>query len=178
MSTLAYCALSFQRSVALAAGVPPLTSPPLTAGLIHHTWLEGHRLIYLKLHGQPDTPYWYGDRWTTALHPDTINQANLTTTTVFAAACYPNPSPMLTALTHAGATVICGTGPAWAKADQIHGADALGHLFTRLINLRLPPSTALRLSQLILSQRAKRDHALADALTFQLYQEDHNAHPS
>ena len=174
MTTLAYCALSFRRSVALAAGVTPLTSPPLTSGTFHHTWLEGHRLLYLKLHGLPNQPYLYGDGWTTALSADTITQADLSHSVVFAPNCHLDQSPILAAMLHSGATVIGGTGPNFARSVQVFGTDVLGRALRWLLQARLPPSIALAAAKTALRRRAQKDAALLDALNFRIFKEDHS----
>ena len=174
MTTLAYCALSFRHSVAAAAGVTPITSPPLTAGTFHHTWLEGHSLIYIKLHGLAAQPFWYGDNWQTAISAKLIRQASLPNTTIFVANCYLADSPMLPALLATGATIIGGYGPNFARSDQVYGTDVLGRLIRRLINRHIPPTIALPTAKLLLRQRARTDPALLDALDFRLYQEDHH----
>jgi hypothetical protein len=178
MNVFAYCAAEFQESVRKAAGVVPLLSPPATAHSFNPCWLEGHDFIYLKLHGLPKEIHWYGDGWITALRATQICAANLRGTVVFVANCHlyqanngSHPtSPMLNALLAAGArAVVGGSGDNYAKRHSVYGADRLGRAFRYLLQFRLPPYTAFRLAQLLLTFRPHKEPADLDALEFRYF---------
>ncbi len=173
MRVLAYCAQSFEHSVKRAAGVKPLLSPPVTMDTFNPTWLEGYNLVYVKLHGLPNQPFWYGAISTeiscTALSADQVRQANLTDTIVFVANCYLPESPMLQALLDAGAkAVIGGPGQNYGRPHSVDGADLLGLFFRYFLTWGLPTSTALRAAKLRLRYKRK-DKATKDTLAFQIW---------
>ncbi len=170
MNVLAYCAYSFRHSVRKAAGVAPLLCPPFDAETLSAHVLEGRDFIYFKLHGLPDQPFWYGDDWITALTRDHILGADLSGTIVFAANCHLPESPMLQALLAAGArAVVGGSGTNYGAIRSVRGADLLGRAFRRLIQLHLPPRTALTLARARLQLQRHIDLATIDALKFRLY---------
>jgi hypothetical protein len=133
--------------------------------------LQGHNLIYFKLHGMPEQPYWYGDNWHTAISAEQIRSISLAGATVFVANCFLSPgSPMLEALLAAGpAAVIGGDGENYARADTIDGADALG-LFIRIwLERGFAPRRAFRFAKGILRFISSRP-AVEDALRFDFFQ--------
>lgn len=67
MRTFAYCAESFFDVTRRAAGVNPLTCPPLTAEDFNPAWLNQFDLLYFDLHGELGQNYWTGDRGILAL---------------------------------------------------------------------------------------------------------------
>lgn len=118
MQVFAYCAQSFARDVRRAAGVQPLTCPPVFADGLDEDLLSGHEFVYFQLHGVPGEPYWYGDGWVTAINDGQL--AAVGNATVFANCCYLPEGPMLAAMLKAGATVVGGPGENYA------GGGALG----------------------------------------------------
>jgi len=170
MQTFAYCCAAFKASVRLAAGVEPATCPPIFLESFDPRWLEVD-FVYLKLHGLPDQPYWYGDDWITAINADQLASADLSRTTVFVANCYLPESPMLAALRAARARYILGgEGPNYASPNSLTGADLLGCYFHRNVQRRLPPALALFLARRLLRRRANlRDYTVLDALQFRNY---------
>jgi len=177
LKVLAYCAKSFEASVKRAAGVTPLTSPPVIMQTFEPAWLEGYDFIYFKLHGLPSQPYWYGDGYITAVSDHQIRRANLTNTIVFAANCHlcekANgdiiPSPMLTALLDAGAKcVVGGPGQNYAAKIRLVGADLLGFYFRILVAFpRITPDFAFRAARATFA--LKNDPVATDTLGFRYF---------
>jgi hypothetical protein len=154
--------------------------------------LEGHDLLYFKLHGLPGQPYWYGDNWTTALSAEQIRTANLHGSVIFVANCnlwLSKPgdprknAPILLALLQAGArAVVGGSGKNYAKADQPFAADQLGRLFTRALHHGLTPPSAFKLARTTFEVQtkiklkskkvtAKERLALKDTLEFRIFEQ-------
>ena len=150
MNILAYCCASFAKSVQRAAGVQPLLSPPVTYNTFIPDLLMGRDLIYIKLHGLPNQPWWYGDDWTTALHIDTFRNVALRGTVIFIANCHLEDGPFLKALQLTGATIIGGNGPNYAQATGIIGADLLGRAVRQALERRARPADALRIGKAVL----------------------------
>jgi len=182
MKVVAYCAASFRDSVARAAGVEPLLAPPWNKDTITPAHLDQPDLLYVKLHGIPGQPFWYGDHWATALDVDIITALDLSPTTVFIANCHTfqqredgiQKSPMLQALLDAGAqAVVGGPGQNYAKSHHLHGADLLGFYFRIALSCHCPPVWAFRLARATLGVSAYQDLATADTLAFRCFtQED------
>jgi hypothetical protein len=184
MKILAYCCASFAESTQKAVGVAPLLSPPLSAfdgpGLdrFPSLALQGHDLLYFKLHGLPGQPYWYGDDWVTALTSDQIRAADLSRTVVFVANCHlwmPGKSskgqPMLDALLDAGAVaVVGGGGKNWGKKRKVYGADLLGKWFTMCLRLGASPLTAFYVAKARVSM--EDDMGAKDTLGFRLFTQE------
>jgi hypothetical protein len=178
MKTLAICCKSFYHSVKRAAGVVPLTAPPITLSTFPPGLLEGpnpsggpgYDLIYFKLHGLTTQPYWYGDNMATALSASQILQANLKGATVFVANCHlDSSSPMLNALIAAGAgAVVGGSGANFAGVTQVYGADMLGLFFRRFLSASLPTRTSLALAKHRL-RLGRQNRYIRDTLDFKLY---------
>jgi hypothetical protein len=183
MRVFAYCAASFEHSIKKAAGVLPHLSPPVTLASFQPQWLEGYDLLYFKLHGLPEQPFWYGDNWITALDAEQIRKANLSNAVVFVANCHlyqdtlnfryfttrDGKHPMLTALLDAGAqAVIGGAGSNYAKPKTIHGADLLGLALRRLLSLGFSPFPSFRLARLSLRFKPK-NAATKDTLNFRYF---------
>jgi len=188
MSVFAYCCASFAKSVRKAAGVQPVLSPPTTWKEFVPDVLTGRSLIYFKLHGLPNQSWWYGDDWTTALHADVFRTLKLKGTIVFVANCYLEESPFLDALLSTGATIIGSSGPNYAEADGITGADLLGYTIRVALERHARPSAALHAGKLALLGRIAtmrsrvkrlsgdrrtefeaRIHANEDTLQFRIY---------
>jgi hypothetical protein len=154
--------------------------------------LRGRDLIYFKLHGLKDEPYWYGDNWETALHVSVFDNLKLPNTIIFVANCFFAESPFLKAILETGATVIGGNGENFAQGTALIGADLLGRSFRQALQRGARPARALRLAKLYLTgkttllkrsaNRATNDKrkshlkALAaanqDTLGFQIYTQD------
>ncbi|MBU0494099.1 MAG: hypothetical protein KKA73_04915 [Chloroflexi bacterium] len=180
MRVFAYCAQSFAATTRAAAGVAPLTSPPLTGATFDPRWLAGYDLLYLDLHGQPGQPTWWGDE-AVALTAAQIQTTDLTGAVVFAVNCHlaDADSPMLDALLSAGARyVIGGDGRNWGGERALLGAPLLGQWFRRLLRVHVPPLLALRWAKArvqadLWAADAQERHDLAEAardtLAFQAY---------
>lgn len=181
MKTFAFCCASFAEVTERAAGVTPLTSPPVDAGTFNPTWLEGYDLLWFDLHGQPGAGWWMGDDRLIAVTAGQIRDANLGGAIVFALNCYlaDEGSPMLDALLDAGARyVIGGDGRNWAGQRALHGAAILGMRFVEGLREGQDPLRALalakrrvRLSMVRdwLLRRGKRITAAKDTLAFRAY---------
>lgn len=170
MRTFAYCAQSFQQSVHQAAGVQPRTCPPTTRATFQPAWLEGQHLIYFKLHGLPDQPYWYGDDWITALDIPSIEAADLTGAVIFIANCHFAESPLLIPfLTSNACAIIGGGGENYGKQRTVYGADRLGRTVRILLSWRIAPHTALAIAKAQLALASADDPKAADALAFHIW---------
>ena len=75
MRTLAYCAESFREATRKAAGVEPLTCPPLWWREFDARAMEGCDLLYFDLHGDPALASWCGDGGIVALTADQVRAA-------------------------------------------------------------------------------------------------------
>lgn len=170
MKVAAFSTLSGAVTVYRATGVKPKTFPPETVKTFQSSWLEGFDFLYFHLHGFPKQPFWYGDRWNTAISDAQVRRARLDGAIVFAANCYGQGSRMVEALYRAGASVIVA-GPGsneGGKGGRLRGADRLGARFIVHLGAGETAYNAL--------QRAKHDlrwwallfHAERDALEFQI----------
>jgi len=154
MKTLAWCGLGWERAVRKAAGIQPITTPPLTTTTFTSNLLSGYDFIYIKLHGLANQSYWYGSNWETAVSAKQLQQCNLSGTIIFVSNCYLPNSPMLNALLQAGAqAVIGGEGLNYAGINQLSGADKLGYYFRRLLILKRPPNETLTIAKKLLYKR-------------------------
>lgn len=176
LKTWAFCCHTFRESVRKAAGCEPLLSPPITVETFCPTWMVGHSFLYFKLHGLPEQPFWYGDRWTTALSAEQIRTVSLPGSTLFVANCFMSPgSPMLNALLATGpAAVIGGDGQNYARANTIDGADALGMFIRIWLERGFTPRNSFRFAKKLLRFISTARPAIADALRFELFQGGHN----
>jgi hypothetical protein len=148
----AMCGQDQRAAVKRAAGVEPLTCPPVTVGEFEKRWLcpkDPYDLLYFSLHGLPAQPYWYGDDWITALSTETFAGLDLSETVVFVANCYFEGSPMESALLDCNPkALIGGIGQNWTRGVQLVGANLLGWYFRRLICGGIDPPQALHLAKL------------------------------
>jgi len=177
VKVFALCAQSFEPSVKRAAGVKPLTSPPVIMEAFNPAWLQGYDFLYFKLHGFPSQPYWYGDGYVTAVSAHQIKTADLSNTIVFVANCHLCervngdllPSPMLVALLEAGAKcVVGGPGTNYAAKIKLVGADLLGFYFRLLLGFpRITPNLAFRAARARLA--LTRDPVATDTLGFRFF---------
>jgi hypothetical protein len=184
MRVFAFCARSFQYSVAKAAGVEPLLSPPVEAfgengPEFNPRWVSGYDFLYFKLHGITAQPFWYGDDMITAVTAEQIASSDLHGAVVFVANCNTwdptrpgsprEQAPMLIALLRAGArAVVAGPGPNYGKSRGIYGADLLGINFRRFLQF-FPIEQAFELAKVPVKLAARRDPQAADALDFRLF---------
>lgn len=168
MSRFCFCAASLKRSAAAVAGVVPLTSPPVSLADFDPHHLEGHALLFFKLHGQLGDSFWYGDGAVAACSAEQLGQARLSGALVFAANCWGGPaSPMVQALLAAGAaSVVTGEGVNYAGVNQVDGADVIGFAWARLVQAGLPADRALELGKTL--ARLKRPRLAADIASFSL----------
>jgi hypothetical protein len=171
MLVFAYCAESLRSVVERAAGVQPVTCPPVTLDSFKPEWLERKSLLYFNLDGAPDEPYWYGDGWETALSVGKVNQADLGGAIVFVANCYLPESPFLATLLKAGASfVVGGSGTNYARKSRVGGADLLGMWFRRCLMRGFSPERALKIAKWRV--RLTRDKAARDAAEFMSWRND------
>ncbi len=175
MQTFAYCSQSFGRLMRRVAGASPTLCPPVTMETFEPSSLEGHDLVFFKLHGLKGQPYWYGDDHITALSAGQLATADLQGAVVFVANCWltdpdGTPGPMLDALFRAGSpAVIGGSGPTYALRDTIGGPDLLGLYLRYFLQLGFPIANAFRLARLRLYLK-RPDRVTQDTLTFRLHQ--------
>ena len=175
-------ALSTRRqaeSTYRAAGVHPITFPPYDPDSFHPFLLQGTEFLYVKLHGLPGQPYWYGDQMATAISAEQIAHCALEGAIVFSATCHltgeggrddPAPThPMLEALFRAGAqAVVGGSGVNFARPQSVDGADTLGRAFRHLCGMGMDPARAFHLALAGVSLR-RLSPAVMDTLDFRLH---------
>lgn len=179
MRVLAYCDAGFERATRQAAGVTPLTCPPVTAATLDATVLQGYELLYFDLHGDPGKSWWYGlinhgmvSERITALHADQVSGLDLHGTVVFAATCHAGDpdNPMARAFMDAGARVIAGEGENYGPpGGRLYGAPLLGLWVRRGLELGWSITAALRLAKAMARMAGK---AAKDAVGFQLLMRD------
>jgi hypothetical protein len=181
MNVFAYCAASFEETTRRAAGVEPVTCPPVSAEHFEKSWLEGRGFCYFDLHGVPGGICWYGDEGIVALTATQILRCDLTGVIVFATNCYlaDEESPMMDVLLEAGARyVIGGPGRNWAGSHLMYGAGLLGWRFRQLLDLQYHPLRAIavakrwvRLALVANRLLGKKEQVQAeeDTLAFRIY---------
>ncbi len=172
MDIWAYCTAPAREAVAEATGVEPLVSPPMTASEFNPTWLEGHDVLYVRLHATVDQTVWYGEGPQGGLYVAlTINQlreARLAGALVLVANCYGAKSPMVAELYRAGASaVIAGEGPNFAAGGRVIGADKLAREVIAGLGKGLSIERALRFAKVKLLTTAWRGPD-RDALGFRI----------
>jgi hypothetical protein len=178
MRVFAYCAQMFAVATWKAAGVRPITCPPLSAdSFFDVARLDGYDLLYFDLHGEPGAAEWIGDGGIVALTAAQVQRADLSAAVVFATNCYlgDDDSPMLDALLAAGARcVVAGAGPNLAGARTVYGAHLLGEAFRRLLSRGASPGWALGAAKLAVRVNAalgsaEHKRAAADTLGFRAF---------
>lgn len=179
MRILAYTAARYANVTREAIGgqVTMLTCPPLTDSQIKPDRFLGWNLIVFNLHGEPDTPAWWGDHYTPALTANTIKKMNLYGAGIFALNCYLGDEghPMRDALYHAGAAwLVAGDGKNWAGRDDLQGADRLLRWFVRFWQNGMTPEKSLEWAKRIMFLTpqvfsGKTRKALEDAEEFKLW---------
>jgi hypothetical protein len=179
MRILAYTAARYANVTQEAIGgqVTLWTCPPLTDSRIDPDALRGYDLIVFNLHGEPDTPAWWGDQYTPALTANTIAKMNLYRAGIFALNCYlgDDDHPMREALYHAGAAyLIAGSGKNYGGHTVLQGADRLLHWYVRFLRKGMTPEASFVLAKKAMFwtpqvfSRKKRQ-ALEDAREFQFW---------
>ena len=167
MRAFGYCVKSAKQAVHTAVGVEPVTSPPVTAGSFIPKMLEGHDLIYIRLHGDPNLPHWYNDQWDAAITMSDIEAADLGGAVVVVASCYGAGDPKVAALYRAGASVVvAGEGINWGGVYAI-GTDLLTLWIRRGMTWGLEIREALLLAKARLALTAWRQ-ADRDAMAFRI----------
>jgi len=155
------------RSAAVVSGVTPLTSPPSFFESFDPKQLGGYDLLFFKLHGLEGQDRWYGDDRLVAITADQIRQANLKGSMVFAASCFGLGSPLVTALSDAGAeTVIAGAELNTAGINRLIGSDVIAYWWRKLLLRGLRTNIAFRLGQI--AAASKRPILAPDIYSFQL----------
>lgn len=154
MNVFACCIQPAAVAVQKATGVEPLCCPPVMAESFDPLWLEGHDLLYFRLHGfAGQHNVWYGEHpemketvpealWGAsiqsypALLAKTIERADLSGSIVVVANCYGADNLIFaSAFYDAGAiAVIAAPGPNFAAGSDVIGADSL--VKTMLDNLQ------------------------------------------
>jgi len=155
MRVFAYCTTSARRAVSAATGVSPLSSPPALAATFEPLWLEGHDLLYFRLHGKPGANAWYNDAGSAALTEDQVLAADLGGAVVVVANCYGDGGPMVRALYAAGATAVIA-GPNYAAVRRVVGADLLVRWVILGLRMGLGVDRALSLAQMRLKMSSWR----------------------
>jgi hypothetical protein len=173
VNIFAYCAESMQGSMRKVAG-PNLqmliTCPPHNDGNFELGWLEGWDLVFFKLHGAPDQPWWEGDDWNIALDDRQLEQVDFGGAVVFIENCWMADSFMLQALTGAK-SVIGGEGINYGGLGSLAGADILGLYFRWAYEKGASPELALRYAKMRLAMRIP-SLATRDAMAFRILKRD------
>jgi len=121
-------------------------------------WLEGHDLLYFRLHGLPGQVGWFGDNGLLALTRVHVDVADLGGAVVVVANCYSaDNDPMVDALRRAGSeAVIAGPGPNLAAGNKIVGTDLLVQWIIRGLRVGMGPRKALAVARMRLGLTAWR----------------------
>lgn len=184
MKVFAYCTEVAGKSVAKATGISPLTSPPLTVTTLSPEALEGHDLLYFRLHAFKGGERWYGESSGIAKLPKAVQGtmiqrwpaldrlhfvvADLGGAVVVLANCYGASSPLVRAMYKAGASaVIAGPGSNYAAGNRVMGTDLLVRQVIRGLRAGKSIKKALRRAKmrLLLTAWRKPDR---DALGFKI----------
>ena len=137
MQILAYCDVRYQKATreAVGEGALILTSPPIFDATLAREWFEGHDLIYLDLHGQPQSVYLYSgeSQQYAALSLEKARSLPLTNAIVFATSCYLPETKFIDTFLQAGAAaVIAGQGKNYGGKQRMGGAQILAQHFIEL----------------------------------------------
>lgn len=159
MRVVAVCTKPSIEAVRKAAGVEPISCPPIKA----ETWdypgyaseIQRADIIYFRLHGLPMIPTrWFGEDDDNALIPalrlEQIQGWQLSAApVVIVANCYGAESPMAQAFYTIGArAVIVGGGPNYAGTEDVYGADLLAHFLIIGLKAGNEPAKALQMAKL------------------------------
>ena len=156
LNVFAFCCPSHRWAVLHAAGVEPLTCPPITyelfdSGLLHH-----RDRLYFSLHGTPDQPYWYGADHITAMSIDAFQALDLSGTVVFVANCHLPSTPFLDAILECKPRFLAGgQGTNFTRGHSLVGAHLLGYLFRIALSLDIAPPNALAMAKYTLTTRTE-----------------------
>lgn len=173
MKVLAYCTLPSKKVVAEAAGVEPVTSPPLTIQDFDPAQLSGADIVYFRLHGLRLIPgRMFGESETgdlvAAIGQEQIEQADLSGAIVILANCYGAESPMVESFYKAGAaTVIAGSGQNYASKERVTGVDLLARWIIGGLREGLALHLAIATAKARLALSAFR-YASRDTLEFEI----------
>jgi len=149
---LGYCARSLAATTRAAIGPRGtlITCPPTTPATLNPQALEVD-LLFLNLHGFPQQPYLYGDRWLTALSSANLATLNLSQSVVVVSACFFPSSPihkrLLSLPLGPPRLLIAGSGPNYTNPSYLSGPALLTLHLRRLLSLHVPPRLALSLSK-------------------------------
>lgn len=151
LKVAAFCAQSFAGVTRDAAGVEPITCPPVDEHAFQPGMLEGAQLIYIDLHGEPGGMRFIGDGGRTAIRHDQVLRCDLSQAVVFAVTCFLGEPdhPMLQALLSAGARmVIAGPGPNYGPATNArYGGARLGKFLRQALSYGADPDDAWKLAR-------------------------------
>lgn len=169
MKVFAYCAKEFENATRKAAGVKPLTCPPVDMHSIagKMEWVD---LIYLDLHGDPGHDYLVGSYGNMAVTADDFRELDLRGVTIFATTCYLADvgNPVLDAMLDAGALVVAGEGPNYAGKLRPAWAVQLGAWFRIWLSLGLSVGKSLALAKLRVRMNSDSKET-RDTLEFKIY---------
>jgi hypothetical protein len=173
MITLAYCAESFKESVRKASGTDPITCPPIDQHSFLPTAFMEADFIYIKLHGLPDQPFWYGDNMITALSAYDLEGLELKDKVMYVANCWFANTPMMSAAKATKATVIGGAGLNFGGSSNLIGTDVLGLWLRLALQIGWSTSKALGFAKMMVKGHSKlalgkNKKALQDALEFKV----------
>ncbi len=163
MKTIAFCAESFKEAAQQAAGVNPMTSPPVEQMTFDPRSLSGFDFVYIDLHGEPGQPFLYGDIGA-ACSAGQLRECDLRGAIVLALTCYlgDDNSPVLDALLGAGAQyVIGGGGENYSNTRSIGGADILALVLRRMLQIGVEPLRALTIAKASVNMELVKQKALA-----------------
>lgn len=121
-----------------------MTSPPVVSDNIDLSLLEGHDLLYIRLHGIDGQPYLYSDPgWYTAITAEQIKSLNLAGTHVFLEGC--NGIFLDDAFLQAGAKSVTGAlASTWGRRIFLAPASKVGRRFIKRIEKSGDPDSALK----------------------------------
>ena len=169
MKVFAYCDREFAWIVERAAGVAPLTSPPLATydfgRFRNNQAIDGYDLLYLDFHYQGGECLGDG-----ALCVPTILEADMRSAVVFTGACNIEVGPILPAFLASGAAVVGGTGTNYEYSKKLQGAHLLGMWFRRFYSVWPNVSVALNMAKArVFMGRGGGSIAAQDALKFKIW---------
>lgn len=120
-----------------------MTSPPVVMGSLDLTKLEGHEMLYIRLHGVEGQPYLYGDPgWVTAISVKQIERLNLAGCEVFLEGCF--GAQFAEAFKKAGALAVVGSDrPTFGKRYTLGPSSQVGRRYIDLRKQGEHPNEAL-----------------------------------
>ncbi len=178
MRILAYTDARYLRATRRVVGpeAEVITSPPVFSYNFDADCLAHRDLIYLDLHGQPDSIYLYsgpGERQA-ALSINWLRTVKLEGAIVFSTTCYLPQTQFVRAFLEAGAgMVIAGDGQNFGTRKRLSGTQVLAQRFIRFLGEGEKPPAALVLAK----EAMQRDRLLnffdrqatRDALQFRTF---------